>query len=245
MINEILDILKDNNGPKWQTSLLIQKKLIDNNLNHLQIEKILIEFYKNNINSVIRYSTLPNKRNLEVLWGHIERVGNRKLFDIYREDNHIEASYLNDKEDERNIFLSHSFNDTKIVFDLASILVKNNLNPWIAEVDIIQGYHINNEVISAIQRLPFFGILLTKNVLESTWSAKEFEFALKNKRKLYAFINDEEKEIVDLIKKNINIPTFVIHDLLRKIFDNSDVTDNMEFYLFSLKDEKKPLIRIK
>jgi hypothetical protein len=36
--------------------------------------------------------------------------------------------------------------------------------------------------------LPYFGVFITKNILESTWSAKEIDFALDKRKELYGFI---------------------------------------------------------
>ena len=234
IISDAIELLKDKNAPKWQTAENISKKL-NNRLTSEELENLLIKRYKSSNNSVIRYSSLPSKKSLSVLWGHIDKVGNRKLFDIFREDEEITPEYLKQIEDERNIFLSHSFKDFDKVILLANKLVKFDFNPWLAESEIKQNYHINNEVKEAIERLPYFGIYLTDNVLNSTWSAKEFEYALINKRKLFAFIDEDSKQIISLINDEDTNYEISIHQLLRKLFDKSHITDNIEFVILTNK----------
>jgi len=231
---DINAILKNPDEYKWLTSESISKKLfIDRNNTPEQIEQILINIVKSNPDSSIRYSTLPSKRNLTVLWGHKDRVGDRKLFDIFKEDEQTNPTYLNDIDDVRNMFLSHSFKDTKAVFSLSRQLVKYGFNPWVAEADISRGHHINNEVIHALKDLPFFGIYVSKNVIKSAWSAKEFQFALRNKRKLIAFIPEDETEIIELIEHNIPIDHMDVHDLLRRLFDTHEISEHIDFFLIS------------
>lgn len=237
MISNIVNLLKSDEEPKWQTAKTIALKL-NSNLDSVSIEQILIDYYKGGANFKIRYSTLPSQNSLQVLWGHIDKVGNRKVFDIFREDEQVSANYLDNINDERNIFLSHSFKDSDRVFGLASELVKYGFNPWMAEADINQGHHINNEVINAINELPFFGIYLSKNVLQSTWSAKELEFAVRNKRKLFAFIGEGESEIIDLIENNIPISHFNVHDILIKLFDINEFSEQITFFVIIPKSEK-------
>jgi len=239
---DIINLLKDPIQPKWLTSSKISAKI--NKYDALIVEKMLIDYYKNNPNCEFRYSSLPSKRNLEVLWGHIDKVGNRPLFDIFKED-HVNTDYLNVSIEDRNLFLSYSFKDTDHVFSLTRNLISQQLYPWIAELDLHYGEHINNKIIDAIKSLPYYGIYLSKNVLQSTWSAKEFEFAIRNKRKLYAYINENDKEIIDLIKNKPTDSSLDIHDLLRRIFDQHAFSDQMEFYLVSTNDDRNLFKRIK
>lgn len=232
MEKKIIKLLKDPLENKWQTSLSLSSKLKKyKSCSPEQIESILINYIKTNINSEIRYSSLPSKKSLHVLWGHIDKVGKRKLFDIFKEDKQTTATYLNNVNDERNIFLSHSFKDTDKVFNLAHKLVVRGFNPWIAESDIQQGNHINHDVINAIKELPYFGIYLSKNVLKSAWSAKEFEFALLHKKKLMAFVDEDDNQIINLIEKNISIDNYDIHSLLRKIFGFGELSEYIDFFI--------------
>jgi len=229
-IANIIDFLKEKTHLSWMTSETIKSKLKITDYNAAEIEKGLLDYYNVNSNSAVRYSSLPSKRSLQVLWGHVDNVGHRKLFDIFKEDNHLEADYLNEINDERNLFLSHSFKDTSNVFDLAKHLVTHGINPWIAETDITQNSHINHDVISAINDLPFFGMYLSEHVLTSAWSVKEFEFALSNKKKLFGFVHEDNHEMINLIENNISSNHHDIHDLLRKAFDRGDFSEHMVFF---------------
>lgn len=234
MEEEIIKLLKDPSQPKWQTALGLNAKLSHfQNSSPEAVESMLIELVKENPDADIRYSTLPSKRNLKVLWGHKDKVGERKLFDIFKEDEEVKPGYLEDVNDERNMFLSHSFKDTKAVFRLSRALVAYGCNPWVAEADISRGQHINNEVINAISNLPFFGIYLSRNMLNSTWSAKEFEFAVRNKKKLFAFISADDQDIINLVENDVAINHLGIHELLRRVFDRSEFSERIQFFLIA------------
>ena len=200
MLNRIITVLKNEKNPRWQTAKGICKKLQFNKKQVHQVEELLIRYHTETSEPVIRYSSLPSKNSLEVLWGHIDKVGNRELFDIYKEDDALIVDYLKDIPDTRNIFLSYSFKDTAKVLSLAHKLVKIGLYPWIAQVDLYRDQQINSEVINALLDVPHFGIYLSSNVLESAWSAKEFQYAINHDKKLYAFVEETDTLLIDLIK---------------------------------------------
>ena len=233
LISKIVAFLKEESNFKWVTSQTLKSKLNITAYSTNAIENTLLSFYNSTLNPSIRYSSLPSRKTLQVLWGHVDNVGHRKLFDIFKEDIHLEADYLNTVDDERNIFLSHSFKDTEKVFNLARQLVMFNLNPWIAEVDIEQYSNINQDVIYAIENLPFFGIYLSKHVLESAWSAKEFAFATLNKKKLFAFVDEHDHDMINLIENNVPIKHLNIHGLLKEVFDHHDFSEQIDFFLIS------------
>ena len=114
---------------------------------------------------------------------------------------------------------------------MARQLVALDVNPWIAEADIEQHSNINSDVIRAIEDLPFFGIYLSEHVLESAWSAKEFGYAILNKKKLFAFVDAQDQPMIDLIERHIPLKHLTVHDLLRDIFDRHDFSEDMDFFL--------------
>ena len=112
VVSHIIDFLKRESAPKWITLQALRSRL---QITHsvIEIESALLHYYNAAPNPEIRYSSLPSRRSLQILWGHVDKVGHRKLFDVFKEDPHLEAHYLNHINDERNLFLSHSFKDTK------------------------------------------------------------------------------------------------------------------------------------
>ena len=154
MLNRIITVLKDEGNPRWQTAKGICEKLGLQDSLTTQIETALITYHSTTLNPVLRYSSLPSRNSLEVLWGHIDKVGNRELFDIYKEDDALVVDYLKDIPDTRNLFLSYSFKDTAKVLALARRLLRIGLYPWIAQVDLYKNQQINHEVIHALLDVP-------------------------------------------------------------------------------------------
>ncbi len=234
MFNRVISVLKKPNHYRWLTAKGICHKLGLHEDRSTEIEQLLIHYFDTTESPEIRYSSLPSKYSLEILWGHVDKVGTRDLFDLFKEDDALQADYLKDIEDERNMFLSYSFKDTANVLQFAKHIIHKGIYPWIAQVDLYRNQGINEGVIDAIRNLDNYGIFLSQNTLNSTWSAKEFEFALTNKKKMYAFVQEKDQGIIDLIAGDSQIHEHMnIHGLLVKIFDNGQLSEQMEFYSIS------------
>ena len=120
-----------------------------------------------------RYSNLPSKRTLEILWGATckDKVGARSVKPITRTD--VEDRSLGDVSGGPGaVFLSHSLNDYDSVIELAKCLSSRNLAPWLAETHISQGEVINLSIIEALGNARAFLLFLTENSLASRWTGK-------------------------------------------------------------------------
>lgn len=66
----------------WMTALSIARRL-GNRTEAKQIEQLLLAHCQDSEDSsqapIVRYSSLPSRRTLEVLWGAIEKVGLRRM----------------------------------------------------------------------------------------------------------------------------------------------------------------------
>lgn len=205
---------------KWSTSKGIINHLNLYGITPLELDDLLLGFYQETDGNSIRFSTLPSRKSLDVLWGHVDRVGKREVIDIYKEDDAQIVEGLS-REISKSMFLSHSFRDSKLVLDLARDLASYGVHAWIAEVEILYRQHINYEVIQSISNLPYFGVFISQSLLASVWSAKEIEFALNNKKQIVGFLNGD----IASYREEIPGGTRVSREIFSKFFDNhQDVT---------------------
>ncbi|WP_296698824.1 toll/interleukin-1 receptor domain-containing protein [Algoriphagus sp.] len=211
---KIEQFLLDSNY-KWNTSSAMIHKLNLTQYSPTELDELLIREFKDSENQKFRFSTLPSKKSLDVLWGHIDRVKKRDVLDIYKQDEQILIDEL-DRIDSKNLFLSHSFKDSEQVINLAKDLSNLELHAWIAETEILKYQHINQKVKEAIESLPYFGVFISKNLISSIWSAKEIEFALNNKKLIFGFLDNKlELNLEEIIEGNK-----ISQEIFRRFFDN-------------------------
>ena len=115
LFKEVLEVLSSaKKGKAWMTVKYIAKK-INQPENSNKIEQELIHYLErtadNNSEPMIRYSSLPSRKSLEVLWGAVDRIGTRRLESITQD--HIADDSLDDLGDIENadVFVSHSHRD--------------------------------------------------------------------------------------------------------------------------------------
>ena len=123
----------------------------------------------------IRYSNLPNKRTLEVLWGAVDhpKVGMRSTKPLQQSDP-IDTSLGIEDLTDANIFFSHSHKDYDKVIQIATHLVNHEFSPWLAETHLQQGDFINEKIIEAMEESQVFLLFLSSNSLNSRWTGKEY-----------------------------------------------------------------------
>lgn len=229
LLTKIIRYLDDDKNLKWSTSATVLSKLGISYLQPLELDEILIQYVQENKNCEIRCSTLPSKLNLNVLWGSLRRIKKRDVPGIYKQDQEILIDDL-DRVNSKNLFLSHSFKDLKLVIELSKKLIDYNIYTWLAETEILKHDHINHTVQDAIENLPFFGVLITHNVLASIWSAKEIGFALNNKKQIFGFLHTESEELYSSINdSSFTRESSIGKEIYRKFFDNKS---NVKFLLY-------------
>ncbi len=212
--NKIEQFLLDSNY-KWNTSSAMISKMNLTQYSEIDLDELLIHDFKNSEIPKFRFSTLPSKKSLAVLWGHVDRVKQRNVIDIHKQDEQILIDEL-DRIADKNLFLSHSFKDADHVIDLAKDLSQFDLNAWIAETEILKHQHINQRVKQAIESLPYFGVYISENLISSIWSAKEIEFALNNKKLIFGFLDSKLNFNFDKIISDHTISQEIFH----RFFDN-------------------------
>ncbi len=219
ILDSTINLLKRRDGSKpWITATTISKKL-NEEISSECVEKILLKHMEEKKEETeVRYSTLPHKETLEVLWGHTshQKVGPREVNPLYRNDDVLKLFCINnpaeiDDEDARGfdiefmkngskVFFSHSFKDFKIVKSIAQYLVQNEILPWLAETHIPKGEHINEAVISALTKSQHFLVYLSKNALNSRWTGKELGRAISQEINVSIIIDCNNSNLKEMVQ---------------------------------------------
>lgn len=203
LLDEAVSILStaSNNRP-WMTATYIAGK-IPSRVDGKQIEETMLAHCRDTEDGggvpIVRYSSLPSRKTLEVLWGAIEKVGSRRLENI-TQDNVADDS-LTEFEglDQADVFLSHSHRDYAGVMAVAKHLLQNDIVPWLAETHIEQGDHIHEEIIEALGASQDFLLYLSPNALDSRWTGKEYLYALDQGIPIFIVVDIAFPEIRDLL----------------------------------------------
>ena len=157
--------------------------------------------WQENTNPKIRYSNLPSKRTLQVLWGAVSNVGMRPLMPLTRTGETDESLADIELWDSANIFFSHSHRDYDKVIYIAKSLTNSGFSPWLAETHIDWGADINAEIVPALSNADAFLLYLSANGLNSRWTNKEYEFAVQNLRIPIFIVADNDDSILKLVCK--------------------------------------------
>ena len=83
---DVIKYLLHPNSPRWSTATDIIAKVNLMDIDAAGLDSALASHYDETGGQSIRFSVLPSKRNLEVLWGHVDKVGRKAVFSIFRED---------------------------------------------------------------------------------------------------------------------------------------------------------------
>ena len=195
----VLEILESANTDKpWMTA----KRIADEcGLPVAKTQKILrahiSKAWQEDGNPKIRYSNLPSKKTLQVLWGAVsqDKVGLRPLKPLARSDEIDESLAGIELWDSANIFFSHSHRDYDKVIHIAKSMTHSGFSPWLAETHIDRGDYINDEIERALGNAKAFMLFFSVNALNSRWTGKEYGLAVKK------FVSEKSE-----------IPIFVIAD---------------------------------
>ncbi|MEM8509457.1 MAG: toll/interleukin-1 receptor domain-containing protein [Bacteroidota bacterium] len=231
-VNRIIAFLGSSNGPRWITATRLSRLKQELNLREITgdaIDASLDQFALETNGQILRKSRLPsNDGSLEILWGHTNKVNRREVASIFREDNPLPYHFenrLSRNEARSNLFFSHNFKDTDAVVHLAKELENHSIFSWLAEMDIQHGSNINQAVYQAIESCDVFGVYITKNLISSTWAAKEIDMGLNSNKIIVGFLDVSGQEDLNALEITLNRST---HELRNRIFNtffsaNSDV----------------------
>lgn len=204
IFNQVFTILSDTSPDKpWMTARGIASRL-RNRVDRVQIEQILLAHCKEcedkGLPLRVRYSSLPSRSTLDVLWGAIEKVGSRRLENITQD--HVVDGSLAEFEslDKADVFLSHSHRDYDAVMAVATLLLQEGVVPWLAETHIGQGEHIHEQIIGALGASQAFLLFLSPHALDSRWTGKEYVNARSRGIPVFVVANIDFEEITAILK---------------------------------------------
>jgi len=196
--DKILSVLSDTNQKPWMTAHTIAKK-IKGSVGVDQVERLLLNHMDTAEYPKIRYSSLPSKKTLRVLWGALERVKDRQLQNLTKD--YIADDSLDDIGElgEHCAFFSHSHKDYDAVIDIAKNLAIKGKMPWLAETHIDKNEGINSKIIEAIESNKNFILYLSKNALNSKWTSKEFSYAHDNDQRVFVIVDLSCSQVRDFV----------------------------------------------
>lgn len=187
----------------WMTASYLGRKM-GGGIEGKRIEQILLAYCREAEDSgdmpKIRYSSLPSRKTLEVLWGAIEHVGTRPLENITQDHVAHDAFDECGDLDRADIFISHSHRDFDAVSAVARHLLEADLVPWLAETHIQKDRHIHEEIIGALGDSQDFLLYLSPNALDSRWTGKEYIYAQQRGIPIYVVGDADVPEIRALLE---------------------------------------------
>lgn len=229
----------------WITASTISRRL-NKQLTSEKVEQLLLnhcsECDEEGVERKVRYSSLPSRTSLELLWGDIKKVKDRKLGNITKDDIADDSLKRYSGEfDQPDIFVSHSHKDYLDVLIVAHLLIEKGVVPWLAETHIQKGEGIHQHIINAINSTKFFLLFLTPNALESQWTGKEFSFAVNNRIPIFVVVKVDDESVLNLFDFFKELESLQESSgsrngkkFMKSIAENSG---NIRFFLFA-KDEK-------
>ncbi len=203
-LDRVFSILAAASSDKpWITARGIARRLGDR-VDGVQIEQLLLSYCRDcedkGLAPTVRYSSLPSRKTLEVLWGTIEKVGSRRLENITKND--LADDSLGDFEElaQADVFLSHSHRDYEAMMAVGTLMLQHGVIPWLAETHIQQGEHVHDEIIRALDVSQTFLLFLSPHALDSRWTGKEYMNARSRGIPIFVVANIDFDEITQILE---------------------------------------------
>jgi hypothetical protein len=188
----------------WMTATGLSRKLESNY--RRRVEPALIESkleqYSQEPGRKIRYSFYPSRRTLDILWGHVDHVGEQKyLPPLERLNEPTDSNPSPVDEHAPWFFISHNYLDLNQVIELRKRLIANGYGVWIFETDIEKGVQIHKSVQEAISKCKYFISYVSARSIGSLWVQKEVEQALRGGvKEAYIFLDGEDPSLLSLFE---------------------------------------------
>lgn len=165
------------------------------------IERALVDHSQTEGRS-IRYSHYPSKKTLDILWGHVEVVGEKqKLAELDRIDNPVYQPCERLGENARWFFVSHNYRDLADTLQLRHLISRHKYGAWLFETEIPQGGQIAPLVQSAIKECDFFVSYVTRRSIGSLWVQKEIEVARRSGHcETHVIVDGKDEELLQLFE---------------------------------------------
>jgi len=164
-----------------------------------------LERHSGDADRKIRYSIYPSKKSLNVLWGHIDIVGER----IDQPSLRLDAGEIDEMADQEpeiddhsHLFLSHNSRDAAKIFAIDQCLRAIGVRCWYFEQNIMPGDEIAGAVRDAIAKTPYFAVYISGFSLGSLWVAKEYMNALSANR-AFVLYDGQDEELLKILDNGI------------------------------------------
>ena len=162
------------------------------------IESALIE-HSRSPNRAIRYSYYPSQKTLDILWGHVDVVGEKQtLPSLYRNDNPDGNEELDFSGDKKKFFVSFNHKDMDQVIGLKRSLLSRGYDSWVFDLEIPIGGMIIQHVQDAIYKCDNFISYVTRESIGSLWVRKEFQAACADINSPIVIIDGGDDQLMQL-----------------------------------------------
>ncbi len=120
----------------------------------------------------------------------------------------------------RNVFISYSRRDQKIISKISKSLQKNGLNVWVDTNNIRWGDNVGEEIEKAIISNEYIMFCISKDWISSQWCNQELEIAINAKK----FGNQDKKVLLSLLLdkegENFVKKHKLLTDINYRVFEN-------------------------
>ena len=101
------------------------------------------------------------------------------------------------------IFISHNHQDKTFVRRLGADLAANGVRPWIDEAEMNIGDSLISKIGTAIDKMDYFGIILSPRSVSSAWVGQELEQALATQ------LASRRIKVLPILLEKCEIPPFL------------------------------------
>lgn len=198
------DLLRDRARFPWKTAAWLARQLRQQGVpvSSHELEGALLREAAQDGRQV-RYSIYPGRRALDLIWGHIDHVGETgNLPAPTLQADPALAAQLGEitpcaiAEGAPWCFLSHNFHDARTALAIREALIGRGYGVWLAESEILQGEMITTSVQEGLERSDLFVVLMSADALASRWVLKESGVAIRRLANPPIVIVDPAEEAV-------------------------------------------------
>ncbi len=206
VLRDIAELLRSRTPHKpWMTATGLARELCASTgrtLSPTAIERILVA-HARTAPRAVRYSHYPSKATLDILWGHVDIVGEREnLAELDRIDDPYCAPCPNIAPHAPWFFISHNHRDLAQVLELRRLITDRHCGTWLFEAEIPTGGQIAPLVAVAIGECEYFLSYVTRRSLGSLWVQKEIEVARqRGDCKTVVVVDGRDPELLELFEE--------------------------------------------
>ena len=187
----------------WMTAAGLSRKIktgIGGEYTPARIENTLIEHCQSP-KRAIRYSYYPSKKTLDILWGHVEVIGEKQDLADW-------IAKTNPSTNHARIFLRTlpgSLSRITIVIlvmpsELRRLISEKRYGAWLFETEIPRGGMITPLAGKGIRECKFFLAYVTRRSIGSLWVHKEWEVARSQDCETYVVVDGIDKDLLRLFE---------------------------------------------